>query len=97
MEGEAEDDDVTTNTQEGIQEIQSNSHTNTRRNKVATREIETFQARLGYVPVKDLLLGSEAQIWRDTRFRLSPNGVFNTVELHIQYYETYVIQYSESA
>ena len=40
VEGKAEDDDVTTNTQEAIQEIKSNSpHTNTRRNKVATREI----------------------------------------------------------
>ena len=80
-EGENEDEEITTNSQaEDIQAIQEINprHTNSKRNKITTRDIETFQPRLGYVPVKGLLLGSKAQIWRDTRFRLSPNGVFNT-------------------
>ena len=58
VEGEDEDQDIITNSQEDTQEINSNApHTNSRRNKIATRDIETFQSRLGNVPVKDLLLG----------------------------------------
>ena len=47
------------------------------RNKRTQKDMDQWLSRLGYAPLRDLLMGSQHGVWSDTFFRMT-NGTFNT-------------------
>ena len=55
----------------------NNSNVNDSRNHPTTQEIESWHQRVAYAPLRDLLTGSQNEVWSDVKFRLA-SGTFNT-------------------
>ena len=78
-EASSEEGESSQTVEESHEKSQQNitNNPNTRRDNVKTKDIELFHQRLGFIPLRDLLMGSQHHLWRDTIFRLSSSGTFN--------------------